>query len=266
MPTWDFDLIVDGDAASAGSVNTPFGDAQSAINDLTQTSTKVGCFNFRQAGTIATNPPGPLAIEGDDSGTHTYTFANFGTDIVYASYGNDTGSEAAPVVGGGTDRVIVGHTSAGGAYSGPTAKLTWTGVKIGMANGDNVAALLVMFNVEIRAADFGQADALDAVFSIQYQLNGTTWYTIDESERFVSLDDRVLDLGTADETDVDFDVPIRTLITKEVVDENGNPAVDMVTGVRAMLSLYASGGTYTGTGIELERWNLTVLPMHALEP
>src|SRR5687768_6285136 len=196
MP-WEPDLIEDGEAATAARINGVFTDASDYVNDLDRAGLRRHCFNHYHAYQVITEVPADdLTFEGD-SGYHVYTIATFGASLTYAAFGQDGGSSSGADIGSG-DRVIVGHPSETGSYSGSGCVInlnSGTGYKVGMANGERCGAILCMFNCEIVKATRGDATDFEIMFCLQYRLNGAgTWFTIGESERFVSYTDHVLDI------------------------------------------------------------------------
>lgn len=262
MP-WEPDYIEDGEAASAASVNDRFDDAKAWIDELGRTSTRRGAFNHYHAWSPLTElDPAALTLVADD-GEHTYDVATFGASLTYTTYGADGGADDVPSIGSG-DRTLVGHPSQTGAGTPPECVITFTEpYKVGMAEGDRVGGILLVLNMQVLKFDRNDASPLSVMFCFQYLLDsGATWYTIDVSERILSHGDHVLDSTDADEI-VDFDVPIATVLTKEVVDEHGDHNADSVEAVRVMLSLV---GPNPSSSVTLERFTFSALPLHAEDP
>lgn len=265
MP-WEPTPLEDGDTANAASINSRLQGAQTWLRDVTRTGVRRGAFNHFHAPIMFPGPNFTPYTARGDHGQHDYEYVTFTTSLEYNAYGQDGGSDAAGNIGSG-DRALIGHESQTGAYNGPEAliELDDDGLRVGMANGDRCGAILCMFNCQIVrmiSNDITPNTDLQSVFCLQFQLNGAgTWYTIDDTESFESYADHIIDPGSGE--DCDLDVPIATLITKELVDAVGDSSTDYVTGVRAMVTLHSP---IAGDSITLERWNLSVIPLHAQDP
>jgi hypothetical protein len=118
--------------------------------------------------------------------------------------------------------------------------------------------VLVLLNVNLHEVLRNGTDR-EVMVCIQYKLSSSaTWWTIDESESFLSHADHVNDPTTSE--DVDYDIPIATLIDDVVVDENGTTSTDRLVGIRAMVSMRTAAA---GTAFTVDRWNLTAIPIFA---
>lgn len=259
--TWDPQLHTDGETTTGTALDRELEAARDYINDIDDVALRDGTFNRHHAGTVLRNLTGNTAVT-DGSGSHTYDETAQGGSLTYSSFGNNTGRGGADPAGTG-DRVIIGQNDSG-PYTGGDALITFpgSGYYCGMTNGsepDNCAGIEVLLNVEIIDIVLAGATGAEVMTCIQYQLNGTTWYTLDESERFWDVDSK----RTPGNTDpLRIDASYRGLIAAAEVGENGTPASDRVTAIRAMVSLYATAG---GGSMELTlgEWNLTALAWRA---
>ena len=260
---WSPDYIEDGEDADAASMTDRFDDAKAWIDDIERDGIARGAFNHFQAHMVLTEEKQTGFTKAVDGGLHNYARAVFGTSFQYNAYGDDGGTMTSGSFTG--DRIIVGHPDGTGIGTavGNQAVLFIAdgGLLVGMDNGDRCGGILVLFNVEVFDYTFGDsAGAVDIMFCVQYKLDSSaTWFTVDESESFMSVNDHKIDPLDAGE-DIEIDVPIVTLITEATVDENGNPATDKVQAIRVMFSVVNS---QAGDVLTLSRWNLSVLPMHA---
>lgn len=249
MP-WTPDYLEDGDPVTASDVNARLLDAQTALNNIDRSNIRRGAFNFDMVARPSTYGPYVLANESPD---HRYTDTIYGAQIDYTTFGADNL----------TDRVVVGDALHGGTSTTPEATLDING-STGVLLGDplfRVDAILVMFNVNVqRFVRNGVAD-LAAMFCIQYKSSGSVnWFTLPHSERFVSLDDHILDTASVTEA-IDIDVPIATLITPDILTAAGlNVATHTVTDVRACVSILNSAA---GVELRLDRWYLSAMPINA---
>jgi hypothetical protein len=199
----------------------------------------------------------------DSTATHTYSYTTFTTSLTYSGYGSPggTGSADSPPSG---DRVVVGHPDAGGTVPDPAefSLNGGTGYKLGFANGDRVTGILVMFNINVRNVVHNEVGDLYPMFCVQYKVSGdATWYTIPESERFLSRADHLISSVSTSEL-LDVDVPLATLITADTLADDGHLVTDEVVGVRIMLSVVNAAA---GVRLDLERGNASVMVLAAEE-
>lgn len=254
---WAPNYLEDGDDATAASLNGKLTGAQATLENIEKDSLHRGAFGPHHAATTIITGGFPSAVYGDD-GLHVYPRSVFGASINYATFGANGGSSSGADLGTG-DRLIVGHPSQTGPYGGTTALVSFggLGIRVGMNNGSHCAGILVDFNCEIQSADTDQSPVNDysaVMFCIQFRLNSAgTWYTIDLSERFMSINDHVReDLALEN---MDLDCPITTLIRPATLTGVGeDPATDYVTDIRAMMSLVDCGAN---SEVTLNRWRLS---------
>jgi len=245
---WSPDYIDDGDDATAASVNSKFTTAQTWLEDIGSGGLRRGALNHHHAGQLLVNGSGST-IYGDH-GTHTYDGSVIGAPLQYNSFGEN----------GSVDRTLVGSPV---AYAGPDAQITFSpNIFVGQANGDHCAAIMVLFNCEVKSSTSGLAspDRNSAVvFCIQFQLDGAgTWWTLERTERFVSMEDLKFEGGANEH--LDFDVPIVTMITAADVDHFADSSTDRVSGVRAMVT---TSNCDTDTIVILNRFRLTAFGVNA---
>lgn len=256
---YEVDPLEDGDDLTAASVTDALGAAKTWVDALTPAqSMRRGAVNHVQTGKLFPTGGDALTAKNDDE-LQNYTFATFGASIAYNAYGADGGSDLGANLGSG-DRAIIGHPSCPG-YTGEDAQLTLnggTGWLIGETRADRVTGVLVLLNVDVDGV-VQNAAAREIMVCIQYKLSSSaTWWTIEESESFISHTDHVDDPTSTE--DLSYDIPIATLIDDVVVDENGTPATDRLVGIRAMVSCRTA---VAGVSFTLQRWNLTAIPIFA---
>lgn len=259
---WNPSPIDDGDDASAASVNNRLSGARDWINDLTAASLRRGCFNPDQAASMLAQTSSFTATSGNQ-GSCLYTTATFGDSITWNSYGFDGGAETAPEVGT-EDRSIIGHptAAAAGTYTGGVCKVTMpgSGYRVGYTNGSRVTGILCRLNCEVRRIIRGAAGTgIQAMVCVQYQVDGAgTWWTVPESESFVTSDDHMLD-STSTTEKIRIDVPIATLILPSTLTADGlTPGTNRVTGVRGMVSLVNGAAD---SQLEIHEWVLSAAPI-----
>lgn len=257
-----FDHFSDGDPLTAALLNAPFSDAKSWLDATDPSGWRNGMFGPDQAASVIRRPdPGDLWVNGNDS-EHQYTEVIFGASLAYNAFGDDGGAATAPQIGNG-DRTIVGHPSVGGGYTGVPAQIDFDGVKVGMINespADNIAGFELLFNVDIIDAQVGDPGetGVEIMFCIQVLMSASsTWFTIDSTERFYSVDNRRISTAADD-----LNIPgcIRAWFgPDEVVAIGRSPENEDVIGFRVMTSKYSTGGvgdvTYT-----LRGFNFTAIP------
>lgn len=275
---WNPDYIEDGDAATAASVNSRLQDAVTWLSDITSSGLRRGAFNHFHAGCLLQpNSAGYTVYNNEDGNLITYTHTVFTNSIHYSSHGAANGSSTGGDLGTG-DRAIVGHPSNTSGYTGDTAQIDFpgSGIHVGMSNGDRCAAILLMFNCNVYIAepDNGVPSPTElfaaVVFCIQYRLkNAGNWVTIQRTERFVSVEDhKSVSDGSQPTEEINFDVPITTLLTETIVNATpgivGNASTNPVTNIRAMVTTYqfnAGGGTTSE--VTITNFRLTALPLLA---
>ena len=258
---WEPDLIEDGDAATAASVNDRLDSYSTWVSALGRAAFRRGCFGMEHGGSVFERSLAPLILSSE--GQHQrYLYGTFGTSMAYSAFGADGGTETAGSYTG--DRAVVGHPDCPG-YTGARARHvlnSGTGYKIGMDSGDRIEALLCLFNCQVFNIDDGaNVRNMEVMLCLQIQIDGT-WWTLDGTESFVSVDDHKLDPTSTNEP-LDIDVPIATLVSELTISELGYGPDDPVTGVRAMVSLR---GAVASTEVSLSRWSLSVLPLYAEMP
>lgn len=266
--TWDPTLLEDGDPATASGVNDIMGQAESHLNALDRDSIRGGALGPDHADSLFHRFK-PIVI-GHEGEHITYSLGVFGTSIQYTTFGADDGTESPGVYTG--DRAVLGHPDCP-LYTGGRARIAFggysptNGFKIGMDAGDRISSMLIMLNAELVAVDTNSGAVADAAIMVclQYRLNSSgTWYTIDNSERFVSVyDHRVTDNN--DVEDMNFDFPIACLITPSMIDSVGDHLVDELTEVRAMVSFYSTAALPVGCGFTFHQWSMTALPLYTDE-
>lgn len=259
MAEFDVDPLEDGDALTAASMTAIFGDAKTTLDALDpRISMRRGAVNHVQTGRLFPEFGDAHTVKNDDE-NHTYDQATFLASITYSAYGTDGGSDTALNLNTG-DRAILGHPSCAG-YAGDQAEIEFnsgTGWLVGETRADRVTGILVLLNANVHEVLRNGTDR-QIMVCIQIKLDSSaTWWTVDETESFVSHSDHVNDATGAE--DIDYDIPIATLIDDVVVDENGDPATDRITGVRAMVSMRTAAA---GTSFTMGRWNLTAIPIFA---
>lgn len=269
--SWDFDPPNDLDSANATGLNTLFERPRDTINDLKTNSLRHGAFNWRHGGkayrplwTQYTEAPAPSA-----GAPHTYPHTTFGPSMRYAGFGLAGGTEATLSYTG--DRVIVGHPDHGGAYTSGLAKITFAGAGplLGMNNGTatgKIAGLAIMGGVQLQDVDPAGDSDIEFMLCFQIQLAGSsTWNTIDRTERFWSIDDKAIALGS-DQLFIPCD--IACLLVGQDIDDytTGSQASSTVQAVRMMWSLYKSPLPTTFSGnpeVTLLHWNLMTVGLVA---
>lgn len=264
MSIWTFDPFEDGQYLTASELETGrFNSARLWIDSTDPDGWSKGMFNHRQAA----NPirvPGTFMVRTDESGEHVYDETTFGTSIQYAGYGSNGGTMTTASYTG--DRVIIGHPDQTGAYTGPMAHIDFSAspFKLGMNNeidqSINASCIQVDLNVEIVDIDPASETNVQVMVCIQYLRSGSsTWWTIEESERFLSNDNRRIAAGV---DSIFYDVPITCLITPAVIDRDGDSTLHDIQEIRAMISKYSSGGT-GNVVITLGQWNMTAMVFRA---
>lgn len=245
-------FFLDGKLADGQTLSDRFTDMQSAINALEAGSANRLAFNSAQAA----SPLGGLFGASDftvvgDHARHVYTSAVFGGDIVYPGFDDDTGSDSAPLAGGGSGWICIGHPSQTGAYSGPLARITYSS-PIALGPAEPVQAVLVLFNCEVYESS---ADPdFELVFCLQVK-KGTTWRTLAHTERPFRPEDHMIDPTSGTELLL-ADIPIATLLTADVI--AAEAGTGDIRGVRAMMSWT---NPVAGTSVKLGRFSLTALPI-----
>lgn len=257
--SWAWTPAQDGDVFDAVYLNGLFSTAKTWLDDIEASGIREGSFNRHHCGDIMRDA---ILLEGDESATHVYNQSVFGASIVYSSYGADGGTTTAGDLGSG-DRIVVGHPSATGGYTGAKAEYNWLapGRRVGMANGstsDNCNSIVLQGNVALVDIDPASAADLEFMLCFQYQNSSDgTWRTIDHSERFWRFDDKII--GSEN---VGLDCAVDAVLTPDIFDEHGAQATDYVQGVRMMASLYATGTT-TNIEFTLNSWSMLILRPYA---
>lgn len=250
---WEDVFFDDGKSAESATMDDRFTEAKSWIDALTGNSSRRGAFNPAHAASPLDGKHGfaEYSVYGDD-GVHRYTMAVFGANITYAGYGTDGG-----LPGSSTGWVVVGHPSHTLTYAGDAAHINYS-TPVDVTTDEDVQAILVLANIEVHDADSdtdpADAASLEVAFCIQIKYNGT-WRTVDTSERVIRIADLRID-RTSDEK-VSFDVPLATLITREVIDLKGSYGSG-ITDIRAVHSFISPAAAQR---VDLLRFNLSALPL-----
>lgn len=268
--SWSPNYVEDGDHLTAVRIDGLFTDAQTWLTGgVTALGLQRGTFNYHHATSVLTpNGEGYTVVNTEDSNIMDYTWATFGASIQWATFGQNGGSGDSGDLGSG-DRAIVGHESTG--YSGDKAQIDFPagGFHVGVDNGDMVAAILLLFNGEISQAAPGwgafSATHPEAaiVFSIQYQADGSgTWHTIKRSERFASVYDHAsVSDETADAEEIDYDVPIISMLTEAQINADlGDASAHKISSIRAMVTSYDFQGVQEMAFV-IRNFRLTALPL-----
>ena len=252
-------LLEDGDDADAASMSDQFGAMESAVNSVVGYGINMrrGTFNKAHAASLfIAEAPTTVSSEGQ---YQTYDFTTFGSSITYATFGADGGTETTLSYTG--DRAIAGHPDCAG-YTGSLAEVTFAGVgyRVGQSKGEKTSGILVLWNVELSKTTNNSVTGLEFMTCIQIKV-GTSWYTIDRTERFLSIDDHKLDTSENDEI-ISYDVPISTIIVNSDFTALGLSVNSRVLAVRAMVSMK---GCVAGVSFTLHRWTLTAGPIYTGE-
>lgn len=255
-------LIVDGDDANNASLDGVFTPLQDGINGVVGYGTNMrrGALGVAHAGKLFASED-PITVESEGE-YQTYDFATFGVSITYNAYGDDGGTETAASYTG--DRAIAGHPDCAG-YTGSLAKVTFTkvgGYKLGQSRGHLCASILILWNVELSKTTNNAVAGMEVMTCLQFRTTNGNWYTIDRTERFVSIDDHKIDTAQNAEI-ISYDIPIATqLVAADIVAQGLSPTTQLVTAVRAMVSLK---GAAAGTSFTIHRWKLTAGPLYTSE-
>lgn len=265
---WEPDFYDDGDAADAGGLNARLNDLRVWVNDLTRAGLRRGTFNRFHAAQVLKASVNPLSKAYSGNVDMVYNTTTFNPSMTFAAAGANGGSDTAGVFVG--DRSVVGHPSCPG-YLGGKCELTFDGAgyRLGMTNGDRVAAILLMFNVQTLFINEGApapapppGQVLRVFFCLQFKSNAAAdWRTIDRTERYYGHDAHAISRAAATEK-LDFDTSIGCLLVPQDMTDEGFANTNFVTGVRAMVSLVDHG---TDAVLTLRRFNLSAWPLHAKE-
>lgn len=256
MADWDLDMLSDGQAGTAASLNVPLADALAAINDLENDTTRRGTFNHDHAPTVvaAALTSVDKFTKAVDGGIHIYPLATFGTDITYSAFGTDGGTMAAPLTGGAR-WTIIGHPSQTGPFVGSAARISYSNPGLTITDDGDVNALLVLLNCDLYDIHPNGDDCVVAVCIQVLTTGSATWHTLPHTERFYSANDHVMVPATADEH-LNLDMVIRTVITEDVL--AAIPATGGITDLRAMVSLVDPA---VDAILSLHRFTFTAIPL-----
>lgn len=266
--TWNPTPLEDGDAATAASINDRLTGARDWINDLDGNAIRRGAFNRYHAGKLLPSATIAQLTASGDHGYMVYDRATFGVSMNYTALGTNDGTETAASYTG--DRAIIGHpdaAAAGSPYSGGLAKLTMPlgGYRIGMDAGDRVCGILCRSNVQVRKMVRGAAGTnMEVMVCWQFRLNSAgTWWTIPETESFVSFTDHVISDTSAIEL-MDIDIPIANVLYPITVSAiAGGSSTDRVSHFRMMCSMVNSVAAGPASQLWIHRWNMSAIPFHA---
>ncbi len=261
--SWDREPLEDGDTLDAATWTAQVDAGIAAVNAVDEPSCQHRTFGDAQAGP----PIGPIpndygvgySLFGNHD-THEYAGANatWGANLIAYNSATSFGGGDGTGVQNTSDRVVVGSANAGGPYvanGGLLCQRLWDpGFKVGMGHGDFVGEVEISVDIEVVDwfADQGLSDFI--MFCLQFQLNGTDWYTIDRTERLESMSDK-----RSTTEDIDYTCSIRTRLIDDDVDAHGDSGVDLVTGVRAMVAIVDGQALDILT---LGQWYLTTIPKH----
>ncbi len=252
---WEPEFLADGETPTASKINTIMSGARDYVNDLDRYALRRGAVNRIISPHII--PAGtPAVVQHSATSAHTYSDAVFLASLRYNAIGTNGG--AASGVTNTGDRAVIGHNSSGGAVAADaTISLnSGTGYTVDSdgSSSSMVKAIYCMFNCAVINVVDPSENVL-VMMCLQY-LNGSTWYTLPHTERWVDVKTRRLSPTTSTER-VGVDVPIRTLITEEDTIERGSG--NTIQGVRAMVSLEDS--TATNSVLHLGSFRLSVVPL-----
>lgn len=259
MSQYAYTHIEDGTVIGATTINGMLEDVRDAINGITVASLAIGTFSEWHAGLLLLSGGAsqPFQVDGHH-GTHVYSYSVFGTSLAYSSFGANGGTETTASYTG--DRVIIGHPDATGPYvgaGGPLCKITFSsGVRVSGASPDYCTGLLVSLDVEI--VHYVREACEEAMFCIQ-ALVGGTWYTVANSERFITLKDKQIASGTED---IGYIVSLRALIDTDTLSlDFGVATTSAIDGIRGMLSLVDAAAA--SDAITLNNWNMSFMALRA---
>lgn len=256
MSTMSFGFVVDGQATTGTEITNLFRIPETIINDMDAESPRRGAFQEAHHGSLIKLGGASTPYVVGWQGQHTYSYTTFGAAVSYTpntSFGAD----------GSTDRTTIGDPLATGGYVGaggpPIAVGPFSnGIALGMQSHvtyEDVLGILISLNVEVFTYELGNADTI--MFCLQFQTTSSPfWFTIDRSERFISVKDLVHSSGSG----VAVDVPIRTFLLQSDLTAKGLATNLPITGIRAMVSIVNGS---PGDSVTLRQVSLSAIPVHA---
>jgi hypothetical protein len=237
----DYDVLSEGDAVTAASLNDRFDEVRNGLNALESYALAPGALRHNHlpavAGILATKAVGEKFV------THTYTGA-----------WSWPGTGFAVIAGPSTSLEMVSPTD-------------FTAFRLGMseASGERWAGVLVHLNVHmVRASDVLEgvetADPVHAVVGVQFK-SGGAWYTINRSVRICER--RCDGVAVADHQTYQ-DIAIATMIDNSDLVAAGLAKTATIEGIRGVAAPYESDSGVSGTlTLVLREGRITALRIRA---
>jgi len=238
----DYEVLSEGDAVTAASLNDRFDEVRNGLNALESYALAPGALRHDHlpsvAGILATKAVGERFLE------HTYT-----------------GAWAWP----GTGFVVIADASPKSLEI--VAPTDFTAFRLGMseASGERWAGVLVHLNVHlIRSVDVDGSvvtlDTVHAVVGIQFK-HGGVWYTVNRSVRL--CEPRLGVLPTTSHK-IYQDIPIATMIDSSDIVAAGLAKDASIQGIRGVAATYEPNDTASGAPtITLREGRITALRIRA---
>ena len=267
----DFAPLEEGDALTAASLNTPLAALEDAVNAIEiEAVQRRGLRREHVPSAVETSGFSVQTVQIDNGTTAIY-------DNLYPGFSTNTHGGDGPGVGG-TGWVTISH-------GGETLEARWTTNatdpnQVGAANGQRIAGLLVLVNVElVMARDDAKvgpafAEAFLAAFAVGVKFTGDAQvYVLPESERFLCGQfNHEQDAADRFAQEIWQDAALRVFITPDTIlgATNGTNAGGTV-GTKEILEVYAmvsfkSLATMVGDPeVSLRHGEFTVIPIFAEE-
>lgn len=235
----DYVQIKEGDLVDGPTLTAKGDDIEVELNSLEETSVMpYGLHREHLQTTVVASERVALA------GTTNHTYDS--TNEPYPGYGVNTSWKVINTAGSGG-----GGTQLSVTFTSPVNMTVANAV----AGGILVLANIHLITITTTGGVLSRTYAA-AFFAIQFQVSGT-WYTLRRTERYVSAD---IDYNGSGQLAVFKDVPIRTLILPSDVTGKGN---EIVTGIRAVVSVEKGSGLATPVTVALRQASLTAVALRA---
>jgi hypothetical protein len=263
MPDITYVYLPEGEDFDAASLNTRFQTVVDGVNGVMEFGTPRGAFgeqHLNPTGVLAEEAFPTLTVNKHDESATTIIYTTWGGNGVYPAVG-DSDRE---LIDDGVNPLIINLTAP---------------VRLGMANPDKIAGLLVLLNVHFSLGTITiQGDTtgnpqIGMMICVQcaYSDNPTEWFTIRKTERFqwfrsMNSEGQTTATPLAENGEPNIlclqDVGLRTLITQG---DLPGPGVQIV-GIRAAYAVYDPNGNAPPPAVAVvyaQEGNFTVIPLHA---